>query len=946
MKISSGILFPAAVVSFTVAAALGLGSPEVRQYSVPKPLFVTDTVVYVQDAYKLKRVGNLEDIRIADSLLADVPDTTAAEEPLDTLPKLTARDTIHPPEWLRLTDPWRYKYYVALIDSLTHVIVRDSLRHSSDSLKIQADTLLARIPPDSLGAFALREHARLDSLDWRKIDSVYVADSTHVADSIFLAWYNSLSRKERRAYDEKMALPAKLARLDSIQKAKEARQALRDSLEEFTPRILLTYAIPDSMQYKRIIEWTVDQDNHNLNAHEPDTTYNYHFNDYPIFRNDVNATWLGVAGSPAQYYNFFNRTSDERVPFYDAQEMWSFSPRTLPHYNTKTPHTELAYYGTILAGDEKESDNLHIFTTQNITPELNFALTYDRFGGGGILESETTTNKTFAARVNYLGRKYLAHFGYIYNMVDRKENGGITDRAWIRDTTVEPREIPVNLSGASSKIVKHTWFLEQQYRVPFEFIKDLLNRQQADTTVLAQADSLTMDAEGLEDYPEDPDSEDAPAAEEEASEPLDTLDRNVTTFFIGHSSEWSRYARNYTDNITNLKGAEYYHDLFNYGNASSDSLGTMKLDNKLFLRLQPWGSESIVSRIDVGVGDELRHYFDSTSLRPTTHAENSFYLYTGAQGQIRNYFYWDAKAKVNLLGYKIGDTEIEGGASFNFYPFRRARKSPVTVSGRFGSTLLTPDYYTRVLNTNHYMWQNDFGKISTTTIRGRIDVPRWKLSADVGYALLANNIWYDTLGFVQQNATPMSIISASVRKEFVAGPMHFDNRVLFQYSSQPDIVPLPLVALNLRWYVQIPVQPGVMTMQVGANAFYNTQWYAPAWNPALGVFQAQNQNLYENGPFFDLFLNIQWKRLCLFIKYQNVGRGWPMERKDYFTADRYIYTIDGMEGLKLGMFWPFYFSTDRHVMGHSSGGGGGGSSMSGGGRSGGGGGSSRSSRRN
>ena len=623
--------------------------------------------------------------------------------------------------------------------------------------------------------------------------------------------------------------------------------------------------------------------------------------------------------------------------------MWSFSPRTLPNYNTKTPHTELAYYGTILGGDEKESDNLHILTTQNITPELNFALSFDRFGGGGILESETTINKTFSARANYLGRKYLAHFGYIYNMVDRKENGGITDRMWIRDTTVEPREIPVMLSGASSKIVKHTWFLDQQYRIPFEFLKQL-GRKQADTLVIDAADSQE-DLEGLE-------GEESEEGYEEEEAPADTLDRDVTTFFIGHSSEWSRYSRNYTDNITNEKGATFYHDQFYYGNSSADSLGTMKLDNKIFVRLQPWGSEGVVSKLDVGIGDELRHYFDSTSLRPTTHVENTFYLYAGAQGQIQKYMFWDAKAKFSMLGYKAGDTEIEANAGFNFYPFRRARKSPVTVTAHFGSTLLTPDYYTRVLNTNHYRWDNDFGRISTTTIRGRIDVPRWHLSADVGYALLANNIWYDTLGIVRQNTVPMSVISASLRKEFIAGPMHFDNKVLVQYSSQPDVLPLPLVALNLRWYAQIPIQPGVMTMQVGANAFYNTRWYAPAWNPALGVFQAQNQRLYENGPFFDVFLNIQWKRLCMFIKYQNVGRGWPMERKDYFTADRYINTIDGMEGLKLGIFWPFYFSTDRHVMGHSdgSGGGGGSSSMTGGSRSSGaarsGGGSARSSRRN
>ncbi len=868
-----------------LAGVLGIGRPEVHYRLLPDPAEANDTVVYEKDAYKLKRRGDLGAFTIADSLLKDQGDTT--ETVLDTLPHLTARDTIKVPDSLRYTDPFRFKYYVALIDSLTHVIVRDSLKRSSDSLKVTVDTLLAWSLQDSAERNRLR--ALQDSLDWRMIDSIYVADSAAVAKAAFLKWYNSLSRKERRAYDAKQALPRKLAEADSIQKVKQKAKDERDSIIEYTPRILETFALTDTMQYKRIIEWTVDQDFHRLDVKVPDTTYNAHYYDYPFFRKDVNATWLGVPGSPVQYYNWFNRASEERVEFYTAQESWSYSPRTIPNYNTKTPHTELAYSGTLLAGDAKESDNLHILTTQNILPELNFTISFDRFGGGGILESETTRNKTFSTRLNYLGKKYMGHFGYIYNMVERSENGGIADNTWIRDTTVEPREIPVTLSGATSKITKNTWYLNQQYRIPFDFIEKLKSRN--DTTAVRD----TLEAA------------------------VDTINRNITTAFIGHSSEWSTYTRNYTDNISNTAGRAFYNNVFNFGNASADSLGTMKLDNKVFVRLQPWGSEGIVSKLDVGAGDMLRHYFDSSSVRPQKHIENSVYLYAGAEGQFRKYLAWDAKAKFNVLGYTIGDTEIEANAGFNFYPFRRARKSPISVKAHFETRLLTPDYYTQYLNTNHFRWENDFSKISTTQIKGSISIPRWRFDAEVGYALLANNIYYDTLGIVRQNTIPMSVISASIRKDFVLGPMHFDNRVLLQYSSEPDIVPLPAVAANLRWYAQFVVQKNesgtgnVMEMQLGINAFWNTAWYAPAWNPALGVFHNQNVTLYNNGPYFDIFMNIQWKRCCIFLKYQNFGRGWPMRTKDYFTADHFVYTADGTDGLKLGIFWPFYFSTEKHA---------------------------------
>ena len=45
-------------------------------------------------------------------------DTSSFLYPIDTTPALSARDTIFPPDSLKETDPFRYKYYVALIDSL------------------------------------------------------------------------------------------------------------------------------------------------------------------------------------------------------------------------------------------------------------------------------------------------------------------------------------------------------------------------------------------------------------------------------------------------------------------------------------------------------------------------------------------------------------------------------------------------------------------------------------------------------------------------------------------------------------------------------------------------------------------------------------------------------------------------------------------------------------
>ena len=117
-------------------------------------------------------------------------------------------------------------------------------------------------------------------------------------------------------------------------------------------------------------------------------------------------------------------------------------------------------------------------------------------------------------------------------------------------------------------------------------------------------------------------------------------------------------------------------------------------------------------------------------------------------------------------------------------------------------------------------------------------------------------------------------------------------------------------------------------MQIGVNGWWNTKWYSPEWNYLTGTFHNQKEFAYNNGPYFDAFINMQWKQVTLFIKLQNVGEGWPMEQPDYFSSHKHIVTNGGGTGLKLGIWWPFYISPNQNKRldaPASTGGGGGGS---------------------
>ena len=831
-------------------------------------------------------VNRLSDSTHVDSIIVDSisADTVAIDSlPADTAVVLTARDTIVVPDSLKYTDPFFYKYYIAVKDSATRAQVRDSL-------------ILAQ-----------------DTLELMMLDSLYVKDSTEVATAKFNAWYNSLTKKERKKYDYEQALPGKIAELNRKMEVKDSIKAAKDSVIAATPRILETFAIPDSMQYKRIISWNEDRYFHDVNLKELDTTYNYHFNEYPFYKEDINTTWLGVSGSPEMTYNYFKRAQTDNAIFYTPLQRYSYSPETLPNYNTKTPHTELAYWGTLFANKEKEESNIRVLTTQNILPELNLTLEFRRFGGNGILKREDTNNRNVVIASNYMGKRYLMHTGYIYNKVARSENGGIVDNFWIRDTTVDAREIDIYLKNASSTTKKNTLFLDQSYRIPFTFLENLKGRKERKRqeavrdSIMTSGDSLAIAAllekETLDEI-------------EETEVAVDTVNKDITTAIIGHSSEYSVFRRIYQDDISTSDdlGRQFFNDRF-YLNPtrSADSLRVMKFENRFFIRLQPWKSDAIVSKLDVGIGDKLANYFTFNTADYVQGSSNtllnSTYLYAGARGQYKKYFTWDAKGEYTFLGYEINDFGIHANLAFSAYPFRRDRKSPLTLKAHFETTLKEPDYYEQHLCTNHYMWNNDFGKISSTKIGAALEIPRWDLHASFDYALLSNNIYYDTEGIVRQNTDPMSVMTASLRKDFIVWKFHLDHQALFQLSSNKDVIPLPMLALNLRYYLQFDVVKKVMQMQIGANAAFTTKWYAPAFNPVLGVFHNQNVAEYGNCPYIDAFVNIQWKRACIFVKIVNVNMGWPNKSADYFSAAGYIAP---QRAIKFGISWPFYIQPGRN----------------------------------
>ena len=682
---------------------------------------------------------------------------------------------------------------------------------------------------------------------------------------------------------KKMGLSdAVLFSLDSLRKAdsiaqikvytpKELRKMKRDSIRKHTdsiirntPRILDTYLFADSIKYTRIFSWKHDTYLNNQEVLKIDTTFNYHFHDLPFHRDDINAQYLGVSGSAALPFNYHNRQTNELFPFFSPYMTYTYMPETLPFYNTKTPYTELAYYGTLFANRQKSEDNIKFLHTQNFTPSFNFTILYQRNGGGGLLQHEKTDFRTFSVTGNYLGKNYIAQGGYLYSRLKREENGGVEDLKMVSDTTIDVRTVPVYLSNANSIIRRNTFFITHSYGVPIRW--------------KAQRDSL-------------------------GNKIADTLSTGEgTATYFGHYGEYSVYSRSYTDNITDSVGRSLYRNIFLLNpTTTADSARVMNLENRVFLKIQPWNAESVVSNLDGGIGHQMLNFY---GFKPEffisgnqNKTYNNIYAYFGAGGKFRKYFAWNARAKADVAGYYKGNFSLDAAMRFSSW----AVKDGIHLTAKFSSSIRKPSYFLNNYTSNHHLFDFDFDKTTTTRIEGKLEIPHWGLEASVGYTLPNKNVYLDTLCIPTQNNDAMSILSAYIAKNIKVGPLHLDNRVLFQTSSKQEVVPLPKVAVNLRYYLEFYAVKNILNVQFGADMTYNTKYYAQAFDPALGMFYNQERYKIGNNPYIDVFVNLQWKRACIFVKCENVLQGTP--NNEYYSTYRYIRP---QRALKLGIWWPFY----------------------------------------
>lgn len=655
--------------------------------------------------------------------------------------------------------------------------------------------------------------------------------------------------------DEETKNPA-----DTAKKERKIRKALE------------SYFFDDSTRSRKNFKWNVKRDYNRVEFVQMDTMLTDFRLDYPFYHQDVGDINQGALGQTSLPINYFRRPQDFNFSFASPYYAYNYTMENVPFYNTKRPMIRLTY---LESGQKRvREENFNIMHAANLSPTTGYNVDYKARGTRGQYVWSRTKNHNLAVAVSHTGKRYSLHLGYYNNHIEQQENGGVVGPWAIADTTFDLASgVPMRLANAQAQNIyrNNAFFITQSYGIPLQRVTE------SDFSIA-----------------------------------------HLSSVFLGHSFEYSSWSKVYSDlnkPYINERGhrdpkgnfvadtLSYYKNWYINPAQTRDSIYERVISNRFFVQAQPWNRNGVVGTIDAGVGIDLHTYSqfkldDYISGRYDKVNKTSWFAYGSVAGKISKYLDWDANMKFYPSGYRGGDLTLGARLALTGY----IRRHPLILEGRFSLERRSPSYWQENLFSNHFIWNTPLSKENETRIEVQFSIPDFAFEAGAWLGVLGNKVYYGPDSYIAQQSENISLTSVYARKDFRIGGLHLDHRVLLQWSTNQEVVPVPLMSAFLSYYYEFWVVRDVLRLQIGLDGRYNTEYYAPSYNPALSAYYNQREVQVGNYPYMDFFVMGKWKRMRIFLKYQHVNKG-LIGDGGYFSAGNYPLN-PGM--FKIGISWGFY----------------------------------------
>jgi len=601
-------------------------------------------------------------------------------------------------------------------------------------------------------------------------------------------------------------------------------------------------------------------------------------------------TWNGNIVSPLQSAVYFSRTRKTDLMFANQYDAYTITPQDVRFYNTTTPYSMISYQKGFAT--YKEDNDLRFLCTGNINPRLNLGAGIIYLNGSGHYANQA--GKTVNGQVfgSYNGNHYSLQAAFVFNTLSNFENGGIANEADLSGP-LGSQDLATRLLGMSG-MRSLAGYLNHYYSITVQREQKVHYRERDELGQWQEKDSVKI------------------------------VHVPVTTF--RHVFETGEQTRRYVEHDPQT---DYYPTSYRNPYATNDSAAALTIRNTLSVTFEEEFNTKLKFGAIVYAYNECQRYLnaigqnssiitltdkvynyetDSLSDMSIHLMPDSLYDYTWTNntfvgGELYKnrgrYIHYGFGGDVCVLGYKIGEFNLNAHLDAGF----RLGRDSMTLRAEASFRNETPDYYLTRYLSNHFRWNNDFRSTMKLHIGGQVAYPtRWitaKLKVD--YENLTRYIYFNTQGLPQQTDENISVLAGDLVLNLNTPWFNIDNSAVLQYTSS-SLLPLPLLALYTNIYYH-GVWFKALDAQVGADVHYNTAYYAPILEPALGQFRLQDERRVGNYPVISVYANFYVRsiRLNFFAHYQHLNSSFM--NHEYYTMPHYPLNPGTF---RAGIAWRFY----------------------------------------
>lgn len=592
--------------------------------------------------------------------------------------------------------------------------------------------------------------------------------------------------------------------------------------------------------------------------------------------------YLGNLGSAAQTRIFSERNESRDFIFADPYHYYITTPQNAEYYNTKIPYTNIMY--TSQGGSANKDEQLKGTMSINFGKDINVGGDLDYIYGRGYYKNNG--NKLLSYRLfgsyqsdHYDIYAYLSNFNFL-----NTENGGLANDS----TITHPEEFfntgkrPTDTKSLDIRYPAKAWnrvrgkqyFFTQRYNLGF-------NREVGDADEEGKVKEVFIPVSSI-----------IHTFEYEDNRRHFSSDGSIDESYLNEYGEPRVYGlgstlsdRTSTWNLKNtfaLSLREGFQDWAKFGFAAFVNFEKRKFKLPAAIPGLSYGPEgSGVNPIPPSLNFPLDQVYDE------------FSTFIGAElskreGSILTY---NARGELCVVGSDLGEFRAIGNLQTKFNLF----KKEATISANGYIKNITPAFYMRHMHSRYFWWDYSLKNIQQIYAGADINLESTRTRLSAGVESIQNYVFFNKTGSPEQNSGNIQVFSARIKQDLIYRAFGWENEVAYQLSSDKSVLPLPQISLYSNMYLAFRLAK-VLTVQLGANLYYNTAYKAPYYEPATQQFQLQDKVDVGGYPLINAYLNFHLKQARFFIMAYNLSS--KFATPNYFSLAHY--PLDPMV-LKMGI---------------------------------------------